>query len=354
MDYGIAGIIGAESWKTVQRAERLGFSHAWFYDSPLYVADIFVAMAAAAMTTSRIRLGMGVAVPSTRIAPTMADGLASLNRLAPGRIDFGVGTGNTARSLMGVGALKLADMREYMRVVRELLTGKVVDYEFEGARRKITFMHPVPGLVNTHDPIQWHMSAMGPRSRQLAAELGVGWINFMTGMPAALTDLDDMLAKWKAAGRDATPCYTTGFTLGCVLAENEPYDSPRAKVQAGPHAAMILQHLIGTEKQIDLGVQGSAELGALVAQYQQIYDAYEPRDTRYMQLYRGHLMWLLPEEEHLISGDLIRQSSFTGTVAELRDRIRVLRKAGYRQLTIQLVPGQEDALDDWARVIEGV
>jgi 5,10-methylenetetrahydromethanopterin reductase len=191
MDYGIAGIIGAESWKTVQRAERLGFSHAWFYDSPLYVADIFVAMAAAAMKTSRIRLGMGVAVPSTRIAPTMADGLASLNKLAPGRIDFGVGTGNTARSLMGVGALKLADMREYMRVVQELLAGNIVEYEFEGARRKITFMHPVPGLVNTQDPIQWHMSAMGPRSRKLAAELGVGWINFMTGMPAALTDLKD-------------------------------------------------------------------------------------------------------------------------------------------------------------------
>ena len=123
----------------MQRAEQLGFSHAWFYDSPLYVADIFVAMAAAAMKTSRIRLGMGVAVPSTRIAPTMADGLASLNKLAPGRIDFSVGTRNTARSLMSVGALKLADLREYTRVVPELLVGKVVEYEFEGARRKITF-----------------------------------------------------------------------------------------------------------------------------------------------------------------------------------------------------------------------
>jgi 5,10-methylenetetrahydromethanopterin reductase len=338
----------------VQRAEQLGFSHAWFYDSPLYVADIFVAMAAAAMKTSRIRLGMGVAVPSTRIAPTMADGLASLNKLAPGRIDFGIGTGNTARSLMGVGALKLADMREYMRVVRELLAGKVVEYEFEGAWRKITFMHPVPGLVNTHDPIQWHMSAMGPRSRKLAAELGVGWINFMTGMPAALTDLKDMLAKWQAAQREPTTCYTTGFTLGCVLAENEPYDSPRAKAQAGPHVALVLQHLINVGERIDLGGHSDSALSSLVAQYQQIYDAYEPQGTRYMQLYRGHLMWLLPEEEHLISGDLIRQITLTGTVAELRERIRMLRDAGYHQLTIQLVPGHEDALDDWARVIEGV
>ena len=355
MDYGIAGIIGAESWKTVQRAEQLGFSHAWFYDSPLYVADIFVAMAAAAMQTSRIRLGMGVAVPSTRIAPTMADGLASLNQLAPGRIDFGVGTGNTARSLMGLGALKLADLREYMRVVRELLAGKVVEYEFEGTRRKITFMHPVPDLVNTHDPIQWHMSAMGPRARQLTAELGVNWINFMTaGMPAALTDLEDMLGKWKGAGREAPHCYTTVFTLGCVLAEKEPYDSPRAKAQAGPLVATVLQHLINVGGRIDLGAHDTSALSSLVAQYQQIYDAYEPKDTRYMKLYRGHLMWLLPEEKHLISGDLIQQITLTGTVAELRERIRRLRDAGYRQLTIQLVPGQEDALDDWARVIEGV
>ena len=195
---------------------------------------------------------------------------------------------------------------------------------------------------------------MGPRSRKLAAEWGVGWINFITGMPAAQTDLKDMLAKWQAAQRDPMTCYTTGFTLGCVLAEKEPYDSPRAKAQAGPHAAMVLQHLIHVGEKSDLGAHGASDLSPLVAQYQQIYDTYEPQDTRYMQLYRGHLMWLLPEEEHLISGDLIRQVTLTATVAELRERIRMLRDAGYRQLTIQLVPGHEAALDDWARVIEGV
>ncbi len=47
MDYGIADIIAADSWKLVRRAEQLGFSPAWFYDSLLFVADISVAMAAA-------------------------------------------------------------------------------------------------------------------------------------------------------------------------------------------------------------------------------------------------------------------------------------------------------------------
>ena len=354
MDYGIAGIIGAESWKTVQRAEQLGFSHAWFYDSPMYVADIFVAMGAAAVKTSTIRLGMGVAVPSARIAPTLADGLASLNQLAPGRIDFGVGTGNTARSLMGVGPMKLADMREYMRVVRKLLDGKIVEYDFEDDRRKIKFMHPVSGLVNLEDPIHWHVSAMGPRSRQLTADMGTGWINFLTGTAGALADIADMREKWQAAGHAIDDCYTTAFTLGCVLGNNEPADSPRSMLQAGPHAALVLQHLINTKDRIDIGDHGAEEMSGTTAEYQKIYDGYTPEDTRYMQLYRGHLMWVLPEEKHLITDEVIRQVSLTGTVEELRNRIRELRDAGYRQLTIQLVAGQEDALDDWANVIEGV
>jgi 5,10-methylenetetrahydromethanopterin reductase len=46
--------------------------------------------------------------------------------------------------------------------------------------------------------------------------------------------------------------------------------------------------------------------------------------------------------------------TLTGTAPELRDRIRALRDGGYDQLAIQLVPGQEQALDEWARLIETV
>lgn len=354
MEFGIAGLVGAESWKVVRRAESLGFTHAWFYDSPLYVAEIFVAMAAAAMQTSRIRLGMGTAVPSTRIPPTMAAALATLNQLAPGRIDCGLGTGNTARSLMGCGPLKLAQVEEYLRIVQQLLAGEITEFEFEGARRKMKFMHPAPDLVNTQAPIRWHLSAMGPRSRKVTARLGLGWINFLSGMPAAENDVSDMLRQWQAAGRPLAECRTTGFSLGCVLREGESADSARAMAQAGPHVALVLQHLIKMGDRIDLGGEETPELAELAAAYQAIYDGYQPADTRYMQLFRGHLMWLLPEERHLITGDLNRQISMTGTKAELRERIQALAAAGYTQLTIQLVPGHEDALDDWAGVLESL
>jgi alkanesulfonate monooxygenase SsuD/methylene tetrahydromethanopterin reductase-like flavin-dependent oxidoreductase (luciferase family) len=97
MNYGINLATAADSWKVVKRAEELGFTRAWFYDTQLLNAEIFVAMGAAAVTTSRIRLGTGVLIPSNRIAPVAASALMSLNALAPGRIDFGISTGFTAR-----------------------------------------------------------------------------------------------------------------------------------------------------------------------------------------------------------------------------------------------------------------
>ncbi|HXW04708.1 MAG TPA: hypothetical protein VD833_05715 [Vicinamibacterales bacterium] len=52
MDFGINLATSADSWKVVKRAEELGYARAWFYDTQLLNADVFVAMAAAAVQTS--------------------------------------------------------------------------------------------------------------------------------------------------------------------------------------------------------------------------------------------------------------------------------------------------------------
>ena len=46
MDFGIALPTAADNYKIVQRAEELGFTHAWFYDTQMLSADCFVAMGA--------------------------------------------------------------------------------------------------------------------------------------------------------------------------------------------------------------------------------------------------------------------------------------------------------------------
>ena len=186
MEFGIALATAADSWKTVKRAEELGFSHAWFYDTQMLCADCFVAMGAAAVQTSRIRLGTGVLIPTNRIAPVTANAFASLNQLAPGRIDFGVGTGFTGRRTMGLGAMKQGDMEEYIRVVMALLDGETPEFEVEGKKQKITFLNPELKLINLRDEVKLHISAYGPRGRALTARFGAGWLNFVGDVPTGV------------------------------------------------------------------------------------------------------------------------------------------------------------------------
>src|SRR5260370_12550674 len=132
MDFGITLARPADSWKTVKRGEDAGFSTAWFYDTQVLSADIFVAMAAAAGKTDRIRLGPSVLIPSNRIVPVAANGLASLNALAPGRILAGFGTGFTGRRSIGLGPYKVSDMRDYIRAVTAMLRGETPEILIEG------------------------------------------------------------------------------------------------------------------------------------------------------------------------------------------------------------------------------
>jgi 5,10-methylenetetrahydromethanopterin reductase len=350
VDFGIALAPGVDAWRWVQRAEALGFSHAWLYDTQLLCADFFVAAALAADKTCRIRIGPGVLVPTNRIAPVAANGLASLSALAPGRIDFGVGTGFTARLTMGLGPMPLPALRDYVRVVRGMLAGDTVDWEHEGRRRRIRFLNPEAGLVDIAHPIPLHLSAFAPKARALAAEEADGWMSFITLPAMAHHELDAMIASCRTVGRDPATLYKTGFTLGCVLRDGEDIGSPRARAQAGPLVAVLFHGLVeGALKASRL----PPDLQAMLAEYRRVYESFEPADARYLRLHTGHLMWVRPEEERFVTPELIGAMTFTGPVAELRDRVRELRDAGYDQLAIQLVPGHEDAIDDWARVFDG-
>jgi 5,10-methylenetetrahydromethanopterin reductase len=351
MDFGIALAAAADSFNIVRRAEELGFTHAWFYDTQMLSADCFVAMSAAAVNTQRIRLGTGVLVPSNRIAPVTANALASLNRLAPGRIDFGIGTGFTARRAMGFAAIKIKAMETYIRQVYGLLHGETVEFEMEGERRKIRFLNPELELFNIRDRIMLHLSAYGPRTRTLAAKLAAGWINFVGNVAAGIREVEAMREEWRTAGHPLSDLSATGFGLGCVLQDGEPADSPRAMAQAGPRAAVMLHRaadevLSGLKPGTSMPSQARAELAGYIA----LARTFEPADARYLENHRGHLMVVKPAERPFVTAELIRATSFTATEPEIRERIDALRNAGYTQFTIQLVPGQEEAIADWAHV----
>ena len=352
MEFGIGIPTSGDSWKVAQRAEELGFTHTWFYDTQMLVGDPFVAMGGAALKTSRIRLGTGVLVPTNRIPAVTAAGFATLNAMAPGRIDFGVGTGFSARRAMGLGAMKLADMEEYIRVVYALLNGETTEAEVDpGVRKKIRFLNPELGLINIKDPIRLHISALGPKGRQMTARHGAAWKTVMSGVDDGLSALRGMQKTWADSGRAAGDLYASAWVWGCLLRDGETLDSPRVRAEAGPRAAVLLHRAADVDMEGWLNTSPVPDsVKAVLQGYVETARKFEPSDARYLMNHTGHCIAVKPQEAQFISAELIRQTTFTGTEQDIKQRIEAMRDGGLSQLVIPIVPGHESAIEDWGRI----
>ena len=351
MKYSVAFASEVDSWRWVKRAEELGFHAAWFYDTQLLNPDVFVCMALAAHETSRIRLGTGVLVPSNRIEPVAANAFASLSRLAPGRIDFGVGTGFTARRTMGLGAIGLAQTRRYVERVQQLLRGDMIEWDFEGQHRKIKFLNPELELVNVTDPVPLWFSAFGPKAKGITAELSAGWLNF--GAQGAAESLAEMRDIWVGAGHSADALQANLFFLGAVLTGDDVTDEAKLMAQAAPLTAVMFHNLAD-----EVGAMGGQNLpqgplSNLLGEYLKVHERYEPADARYLENHRGHLMFVRPEETHL-TPELVKATTMSGNHDELVERMRELNNLGYTQVTVQLVHGHETALEEWGEVFRSI
>ena len=351
MRFAIAIPTDATSWRLVRRAEELGFSRAWFYDTQMLSADPFVAMAAAALKTSTIRLATGVLIPSNRIAAVAANAFASLNKLAPGRIDFGVGTGFTGRRAMGLGSVKLSDMAEYIRVVQALLRDETVEATIEGKQRLIRLLNPELGLVNTRDPVPLYIAATGPRARALTAKLAAGWINTAGDVAGAAQGMREMEGLWRDAGHARDRLDAVVLTGGAVLEPGEALDSDRVVAQAGPRAAMLLH------RAADQALGGFPPMASLppaladtIAAYVETARQFRPQGAHYLENHRGHLMFVKPEERRFVTPELIRATTITGSETEIKTAIAGFAAAGYGEIAVQIVPGQEHAIEDWGRI----
>ncbi|MGA8400230.1 MAG: hypothetical protein WB697_10100, partial [Stellaceae bacterium] len=77
---------------------------------------------------------------------------------------------------------------------------------------------------------------------------------------------------------------------------------------------------------------------------------FRPQGAHYLENHRGHLMFVKPEERRFVTADLIRSTTITGSEAEIKQTLTGFAEAGYSEVAIQIVPGQEHAIEDWGRI----
>lgn len=179
-----------------QRAEQLGFAHAWTYDHLAWrsLADepwfaTVPLLAAAAAVTERIGLGTWVASPNFRHPVPFAKDVMGLDDISGGRFRLGVGAGGQGFDAHVLGqatgaAARTRRFAEFVALLDELLTHPVTDHRGEFYAAVGARMRPGP-IARPRPP--FIVAANGPKAMAVAARFGQGWAT--TG-PAIAADDD--------------------------------------------------------------------------------------------------------------------------------------------------------------------
>lgn len=357
MDYGIGIPSYIDAWREVQAAEAAGFTHAWFYDSQLIYSDIYATMALAAQNTSHIKLGTLVAIPTNRIAPVTASAIATINKLAPGRVILAMGTGYTGRNTMGLPQMPVNRLREYAQQVRGLLNGEDVLFRDGDRERWIRLIHADHGdFINIKDPIQIYLAANGPRALQAVGELSDGWVTTLRARSDLGSDFATISDAAARAGRGTAKPYTVALTYGCVLREGESLTSERVIARVGPsvvpgvHAQWEASYGPGA----DLGMQPNSEIGDAYEAYIQEYASTSgtQSDRLYLDVHRGHMVFLKPGEEQFATQEVLARS-LTGTGTEVIEKLERMEASGIDNVAISVTDaeGARDLIQDFGREV---
>jgi probable F420-dependent oxidoreductase len=141
-----------------RRAEANGFAYGWLFDSHVLWREPYPLLTLMAGATTDMRLGTCVTNPGTREPTVTASALATLQEISGGRMDLGIGRGDSARRVLGKPPITLANTEEAIRVVRTLVAGGSIVYEGTELRFPWTGGWQLPVWVAGYGPMALAMT----------------------------------------------------------------------------------------------------------------------------------------------------------------------------------------------------
>jgi F420-dependent oxidoreductase-like protein len=193
----------------VKQAEAKGVPSFWLTSGGV-AADVITVFAAAAMQTSRIKMGTSITQTWPRHPVAIATQCIAMDQLAPGRFRVGLGSSHkpAVEGMYGVEYKKpLLNLREYLYTVQSILKKGEVDFDGTFVKTK-TFLGAGPGGNKIEAPVNVPVmaSALRPASFRLCGELADGAISWVCPWEY-LRDIAMMAMKEGAAeaGRQTPP-----------------------------------------------------------------------------------------------------------------------------------------------------
>ena len=188
-----------------QLAERLGYNRVWVPDEGLATRDVFVTMAAIAMSTKTIRIGTGIVNPYSRHPALTAAAIATIDELSGGRAFLGYGSGGSLTlNPLGIERPRpLVHVREAIEVSRRLFRGETVDLEGESMTLRGA------GFDFGRADTEIWFAGRGPRMLDQAGALADGVLLEFLHKPSLGHFVDAVRVGSATTGNQPRLCYST-------------------------------------------------------------------------------------------------------------------------------------------------
>lgn len=296
-----------------RQAEAAGFKYGWVFDSHVLWQDPYPLLTLMAGATASMRLGTCVTNPAVRDATVTASLLATLNRISGGRMDLGIGRGDSSRRVMGKPPTTLKRLEETVQVIRDMNAGREIEYE--GHRIQM------PWATEDVPPV-W-VAGYGPKALRCAGRIADGVI---------LQFADPDLIRWcigfvregaEEAGRDASTIRV--MSAAPVWVSD---DMAKARDQVRWFPALVSNHIVD-----------------LIARYG--LEALPEELTDFVRERKGydylHHAEVGSSNAEFVPDNIVDRFAVVGPVEEQVRRLRELEEIGVTQFNIYLMSGDEEA-----------
>jgi probable F420-dependent oxidoreductase len=194
-----------------KRAESLGFSHVWTFDSHILWEEPYVIYSQILAETRNVIVGPMVTNPATRDWTVTASTFATLNEMYGNRTVCGIGRGDSAVRVTNGKPTTLATMAESINVIRELANGRGVEYN--GSTITLPWA--------SKSSLEVYGAGYGPKALKLIGETCDGFILQLADTAIVEWTISAVRSAAEAAGRDPdeiTMCVAAPAYVGDDLA----------------------------------------------------------------------------------------------------------------------------------------
>jgi probable F420-dependent oxidoreductase len=303
-------------------AEENGFSHAWLWDSHVLWEEVYPVFTLMAERTKTILIGPCVTNPVTRDPTVTAAAMATLNEISGGRMELGIGRGDSAQRVLGRGPVTVAALEQACQEIRDLAEGREVDLDGTPVQLKWSEGHPLPVWV----------AAYGPQALRCAGRVADGLIMQLA---------DPFIIEWalrylhegaEQAGRDPADIKVMAAAPAYVSA-----DLAHARDQVRWFPALVSNHVVDLVKRYH-----DAELPPELTEYIAARERYD----------YSHHGRAGSDNAEFVSDDVVDRFCVLGSPEQVRARLSQLQDLGVQQFNIySMVDDPRALISDFGRDI---